>query len=237
VRRLRDGSTNGATAAAERQSSGRELIWELCAGDTGALEKVLQRHWSNLVAYASSIVANRDAAEDVVQEAFVRLWERRLSWAPTAPVRPLLYRMTRNLALNERRRTDVRTRFAMRFGNPEDPLRADGPGYHLESIELRMAVTQAMNALPPRRREVFILARFHDMSYREIADQLGISIQTVANQVSAAMSQLERALEPFLCGDWSTKTSPTLKTHESAKRMTSKPLEGKAANLGSGRAG
>jgi hypothetical protein len=59
-------------------------------------------------------------------------------------------------------------------------------------------VNQAIQQLPARRRELFILARFHGMGYRQIADVAGISVQTVANQMSAAITQLTRTLSPVL---------------------------------------
>jgi RNA polymerase sigma-70 factor (ECF subfamily) len=74
--------------------------------------------------------------------------------------------------------------------------RATTPLELAERAELREVLTKAVDALPPRRREVFVLARFHGRSYRDIADIMDISPQTVANQVSAAVRDLRRRLRP-----------------------------------------
>ena len=72
------------------------------------LARLLRTLWPSLVAYAIRLLDDRGAAEDVVQRAFVRLWERDLELPPDEEVRPLVYRIVRNLALNELRR--LRTR-------------------------------------------------------------------------------------------------------------------------------
>jgi RNA polymerase sigma-70 factor (ECF subfamily) len=74
--------------------------------------------------------------------------------------------------------------------------RATTPLELAERAELREVLIKAVDALPPRRREVFVLARFHGRSYRDIADIMDISPQTVANQVSAAVRDLRRRLRP-----------------------------------------
>ncbi|MBI4520599.1 MAG: sigma-70 family RNA polymerase sigma factor, partial [Gemmatimonadetes bacterium] len=96
----------------------------------------------------------------------------------------------RNLALDEIKRTRIRTTWARAAGlgihaDREDPL---------PSAELRAEVEAAIGKLAPRRREVFHLARYHGFSYREIAQAMGISVQTVANHMSAALADLRKSL-------------------------------------------
>lgn len=180
--------------------AGRELHQpglpdDVRTGTASTLDELLKLHWHPLVSYASHLLDSADAAEDVVQETFLRLWERRTEWSHTDSV-SFLYRITRNLALNEQRRRKVRARWLL----TGEPLRRPGPT-PLESAqesELRGAVEHALHALPPRRREAFVLARFHGLSYRQIAKVMGTSPQTTANQISAALVDLRRALEPFL---------------------------------------
>jgi RNA polymerase sigma-70 factor (ECF subfamily) len=76
-------------------------------------------------------------------------------------------------------------------------LETADPSATLEAAELEVAVSQAIQRLPPRRREIFELARFHGRRYHEIAVIAGISVQTVANQMSAAITQLRRSLSRF----------------------------------------
>jgi RNA polymerase sigma-70 factor (family 1) len=178
-------------------------VGELClmqrvqAGEPAALDEVLKSYWPLLVAYANRFLHDPDAAEDLVQEAFLRFWERRGEWTASERLSSFLYRITRNLALNECRRLRIRIRWLERRRRDEPP-RAITPIHDLEFAELGLAVEKAIEALPPRRREVFVLARLHDLSYSEIADVMGISPQTVANQMSAALADLRQSLKPFV---------------------------------------
>ena len=154
--------------------------------------RLVERHWAPLVRYARSVLRSTDATEDVVQEAFVRLWSLRTP-LPQDHAVGYLYRSVRNLALNERRAQRVRALWLARearavrvAAEPDDEEIADA------------RVRQAVAALPRRRREVFELARFHDLSYQQIAQALGLSPQTVANHMSAAMRDLRHALRDLL---------------------------------------
>ncbi|HET9986154.1 MAG TPA: RNA polymerase sigma-70 factor [Longimicrobiales bacterium] len=157
--------------------------------DPAALDALLAAYWRPLVRYARGFVESRDAAEDVVQESFIAVWDRRLEWR-AGSLAGLLYRATRNRALNERRRERVRREW--RIVAPVDE--APSPWQTLQDRELGECLERAIEALPPRRREIFLLARVDGLVYREIAEVLGISAQTVANQMSAALAELRRAL-------------------------------------------
>lgn len=183
----------------DRRARDLELMQAVSQGDTLALDELLRTYWKPLVAQAHSMVGDADAAEDLVQEVFLRVWRHRRRWRGHGSVRAYLYRVVRNLTLNEVRRRRRFARFRERWGGlpqhtPPTPAEV-AAGSALES-EAR----EAVDTLPPRRREVFILARFHGLSYREIAETMGISTQTVANQMSAALEDLGKALAPYLKG-------------------------------------
>lgn len=171
-------------------------------GNRAAFGTLLGRYWSPLVSFAEAFVDTRETAKDVVQDVFIRVWWRRDSWIANGSVRGFLYRITRNVALNARR--DRAAEHARRERAGSDQVSAgDVPGPHemLEASLLREEVEAAIAALPERRRQVFVLARFHQLSHREIAEAMGISTQTVANQMSAAVSELRRALAHHLCSE------------------------------------
>jgi RNA polymerase sigma-70 factor (ECF subfamily) len=172
-----------------------EVMDALRRDDPRALQRLVDCYWHGLLSYVKRILADVDAAEDVVQEAFVRLWEERSRWWASSAPRAVLYRIARNLALNELKAHGFRERQLERTRGQTTSLT---PIQLLECEELHAAVTQAVNALPPRRREVFVLARFHGMSHREIAQTLEIAPQTVANQMATALATLEGALALFL---------------------------------------
>jgi RNA polymerase sigma-70 factor (ECF subfamily) len=173
------------------------LMERVRRGDEAALETLLELYWGRLVRYARSILGSEDAAEDIVQEAFVRLWKGARNWKTGVPAAGFLYLTVRNRCLNEERHRRVRSRLAILRFIPR-PDRPATPFEALQDREMSSAVTRALDRLPPRRREVFDLARNHGLSYREIAEVMGISPQTVANQMSAALDHLRRELRPHL---------------------------------------
>lgn len=171
------------------------LMERVRMGHRDSLRVLLERYWSPLVGYAAGIVGGRDGAEDVVQETFIRVWSARNQWTATGSVNGYLYRITRNLALNARRDESSQRERDEKGGRRRSRMRPPRrPDEVLESSDLRREVQEAIDALPERRREVFVLSRFHGMTYREIAETMGISPQTVANQMSSALSELRERL-------------------------------------------
>ena len=183
-------------SASASEPGDRDLVRRLRRGDPDALDTVLRRHWGPIVAYLVRLLGSRDAAEDVAQLTFCRLWERRESWQDDGSIRGLLYRMARNFAISDRRRSDAEARsaavHATRMSGIATPLGL------LEDQQLREELDIAIQRLPPRRREVFVLRCIHDLSYKEIAEIMETSPQTVANQLSSALSTLRGSLAHLL---------------------------------------
>ncbi len=167
------------------------------AGDPSALDAVLEKYWSRLVSYADRLLLDRDAAEDIVQEAMLRLWKQRSHWTPSQQLQAYLYRIIRNLSLNERMKREVRRDWAHKKRR-EPRAGAPSPLDLAERAELREVLDRAIEALPARRREIFILSRYHRHTYQQIAEILEIAPQTVANQMSAALDELRVRLRPQL---------------------------------------
>ncbi len=171
------------------------LLSRIRRADSGALGILLERHWAPVVRYVLGLLDSRDAAEDVAQETFVRLWERREAWALEGSVRALLFRVARNLSLDELRRRSAQQRTARAAHRTRLQLTPDET---LESLELRSVIGRAVDSLPQRRRDVFILVHHHGLSYRETAEVLDLSPQTVANHLAMALADLRKLLMPHL---------------------------------------
>lgn len=166
------------------------------APDADALGELLRRFWRPLVAYSSRLLGDRAAAEDVVQHAFVRLWERGHALPAGDAVRPFLYHVVRNLAANEWRRQQ--TRRSWMDDECALPPAVALPDQGVEEDELAAALAAAVERLPGRRREVFVLSRYHALTNAQIAEVLGIAPQTVANQLVSALRELKAMLGPHL---------------------------------------
>jgi len=173
-----------------------ELAARVRASDAAAFEQLVYAHWGRALLYASHLLRNRDEAPDVVQEAFVRLWQRRDELRPEASVVVWIFRTIRNLGISEHRRRKAERRWRQLTGGVlgsggSTPLR------EVEREELRSAIDAAVASLSPRRREVFTLFHLENLSYREISDIMGVRPQTVANYLQAALADLRAALKTF----------------------------------------
>jgi RNA polymerase sigma-70 factor (ECF subfamily) len=183
-------SDRGGTASAEVTDA--DLLKRLRTSDRGALDTLLERHWAVVYRYALRRTGSHDAASDVAQDVFCRVWERRATWRGDGSVRGLLFRLTRNATVSRFRRQRARQRAMQGF----IALHVDdGPDSSpAERAELRGALRRAIADLPSRRREVFLLRMIEGLSYEEIAGAMGTSRQTVANQLSHALATLRRSL-------------------------------------------
>lgn len=173
-----------------------DLATRLVAGDVSAFAELLESYWRPLVAYAARMLGVQDAADDVVQETFIRVWENRARLKPTQSLRGYLYRLTRNLVIDEVRRARIRSDRASMLGG--EVAKPPTPAEVTESEELGTAAARAIQGLPERRREVFVLAHLHDLTYRQIAEILGITPRTVANHMTLALRELRAALQPYV---------------------------------------
>lgn len=193
--RPRSGRTRERPEAGARPTDPR-LMRSISSGDPDALQALMDRHWGGLVRYAERMLRCPDAAEDVAQEVFVRVWEHRSRWTPGGSVQGYLYRIARNLVLQRSRHLEVRDRT-----EPEVRRRAGTVTTPVEDAvhgELRAAFREALDDLPERRREAFLLVRMRGLSLREAGEVMGLTRRTVANHVYLAAGDLETALRPFL---------------------------------------
>jgi RNA polymerase sigma-70 factor (ECF subfamily) len=176
------------------------LLARLRAGDESALKAIFQTYYADLCRSAYRVLSDQVMAEDLVQEVFYELWRKRADLQVQQALGPYLRRAVRNRTLNYLR--DQRLPLADEEQMPGQVAHPQaGVVQHLEAAELRERLHQAIDALPDRCREVFVLSRFEDLTNKEIADQLAISVKTVENQMTKALRLLRSAIEPYL-GGW-----------------------------------
>lgn len=174
----------------------RDPMDALADGDPRALQRLIDLYWAPLLRYAERMIGSADAAEDVVQRGFIRLWDGRHRWEAGSSPRRLLYTVVRHLALNELDSDRARSR---RNRSPTLPPRTVAtPAQLLDERELTHALEVALDALPPRRREALVLARFGDLSHAEIAEIMGVAPRTVTNHITLALAELELALAAYV---------------------------------------
>jgi len=174
---------------AEQQELGR-----LRSGDTAALRRLFDQHYPRLLADVFSYLPDEETCKDIAQDVFVELWNKRASLDIHTSLRAYLRRAAINRALNfikSNRRTVLED--TADWEDAADTAAHD-IGRKKEQEHLETALHQAIDRLPEKCRIVFALSRFERLSHREIADQLGISVKTIENQITKAMRLLREAM-------------------------------------------
>ena len=155
----------------------------------------MRAHYGRLCNFAYRFTGSRDAAEDVVQELFTRLWQQREQFDVRDPL-PYLYQAVRNRLVTSRRHELVRERW--QAGAEHISRDADDAASEVELADLRRAVARAIETLPERCRLIFTMSREQDLSYAEIARALDISVKTVETQMGRALKALRSRLASYL---------------------------------------
>jgi RNA polymerase sigma-70 factor, ECF subfamily len=149
-----------------------------------------------LVQYAFSFLRDDAAAQDVVQDAFMRLWRHRTAVATGAPLRAWLFTAVRNLCLNQLR--DERTRALIQsdvaVATAIAPRALARPDQQVETREVRETLHRAIAELPARQREALLLSRFNGLTHAEVAQAMGCTARTVNNQLVRALDRLRISL-------------------------------------------
>jgi len=174
-----------------------DLLGKARGGNLLAFEEVVRRYERRVYAVAFRIVRRHDVADDVTQEAFIRAHRALDSFDPSRPFGPWICRIAANLAINHVRSPESREE-PLPEGHAEQPSADPGPEGGVLEREGREILERALDALPGEQRAVFVLRVYEELSYREIADALGLSPGTVMSRLSRAREKLRHALEPYL---------------------------------------
>lgn len=173
------------------------LIALLRSGDAGAFERVYRSYVIALCQLANSYVRSRDTAEDIVQDLFTWLWANRHGFHPEHGLRAYLFGAVRNRALNALRDEATASRVSATQSSSATKVSAAADA-ELMASDLETAIQAAVEGMPPRCREVFVLLRTQALTYAEVAVILGISPKTVEVHMSRALAILRARLGPWL---------------------------------------
>jgi len=163
-----------------------------------AYEALVRDHYARLCACAARYVGGGAAAEDVVQEVLLRIWTQRERLGDVQLLGYIIQSI-HNASMSVLRRARAETargeRLTVELDNQNRTDRLDVA----ERDEIAQAVIAAIDALPARCRLIFLLHRDGNLTYREIADRLGLSVKTVETQMGRALRTLRERLAPLLC--------------------------------------
>lgn len=156
-------------------------------------EDVYKTHYKMLRNAAENIIDDHDAAHDVVQEVFVKLWNKKDEISAILNVKAYLFRSVINTSITylENNKNKIRT----------DDFRIESQVTTDSGImakELENKIQKALNGLPPKCKAIFVLSRFEGLKNKEIAEHLNISLKTVENQMGIALKKMKEDLKPYL---------------------------------------
>lgn len=154
-------------------------------------------YYQPLCNYAYSFMRDRDEAEEIVQSAFLSVWEKRESLDIKTSLKSYLYTMVRNTSLNVIKHEKIKQKYVGE-ALAVDERSHENVAQKVISSELEERIQFAMESLPEQCRLVFKLSRFEELKYSEIADQLSISIKTVENQMGKALKIMREQLKDYL---------------------------------------
>jgi RNA polymerase sigma-70 factor, ECF subfamily len=172
------------------------LLQRLKEGDIHALEIIFNQHYSNLCKYLLLLFKNQMLVDHIAQDIFVYIWENRKTIEIKSSLESYLYAAGRYKALNKirdaKRRQSIEEQMENICQETEEPS-----DIMLEQKELESIIEEAISSLPERCQQIFRLSREEEMSYKEIAGFLNISINTVEGQMAIALKKLRSTLKPF----------------------------------------
>ena len=172
------------------------LITKLTQCDERAFEALFKLYYARLTLFSNRFVNDLSIAEEIVADVFELLWEKGHEVTFSSSVSSYLFKMVQNRSLNYLKHQKIENLYVayLEKNNLFDEVRsAVENGY--EEKELAQQINAAINTLPVKCREIFVLSRFSDMKYKEIASQLNISPKTVERQVSIALEKLRQTLK------------------------------------------
>lgn len=164
--------------------------------DRTVFETLFKEHFKELVFFAQRYVKDFDTSREVVQSAFVTLWEKRETLDATRNVKAYLASVIHNRCLNHLRDHKKFNANLLSLEGLSGSIAQTSDD--LIAKETELIIQQAIDELPEKCREIFLLNRFEYMKYQEIADHLGISVKTVETQMSKALQHMRVRLADII---------------------------------------
>lgn len=183
--------------AAESALSDQQWAANIRQGSYDDFARLFHTYYEDLVRFSERFVRKPEEAEGLVQDIYVNIWRGRQNWNPRGTLKAYLFGAARNHSIKylRERRTLRRFKDELKHWTSSEVERPDAK---LDYEEFRRAVRRAVDELPGRRRQVFMLSREQGLTYAEIAAVMGISVNTVENQMVRAMKSLRSRLSSFL---------------------------------------
>lgn len=168
----------------------QQLVQAILAGEEDAFRQLYYRYADPLFGFLWRKTRNKEVAQDLVQECFVRIWRARTRLDPKQSLKAFCYQIANNLAIDHlRKKTSGLEEVDADVNHHAPTTQIDESGF-----QTRAQVQKAVSQLPEAQRQVLCLSRFEGLKYAEIADVLNISVKTVETHMSRALKKLRQSL-------------------------------------------
>jgi RNA polymerase sigma-70 factor (ECF subfamily) len=168
------------------------LIILLKQGNIKAFEQVYNNYHKQIFCFADRSLRNADEAKEIVQHTFIKLWENRETLDEDLSMGAFLFTIARNLIVNYYRKL-VHAQYYAKIIISNGDI-DNSTIQQINADELRKQINELIAQLPGKRRAIFLLSRDEGLSYKEIAEKLNISVNTVETQISRALEYLRGKL-------------------------------------------
>jgi RNA polymerase sigma-70 factor, ECF subfamily len=164
--------------------------------DNAAFESLFRTYYATLSHYACAILQDLDEAEEIVQDVFVKIWEKRTQLTIETSFKAYIYQSVKNKCLNHIRNKKTQNSHLTII----DKRDYESPNAltDLTADELNDKLYEAMEALPPKCKQIFQLSRLDGLKHAEIATQLDLKVKTIENQIGIALKFLRNHLADYL---------------------------------------
>lgn len=183
------------------EDSNQQLINSIKQGDIAAFETLYKKYYIFLCLIAEHIVRNPSDAEEIVTDVFVKIWNIREKINITSSIKAYLVKAVHNTSINFLERNKISNKLTDSLNNSDYKFLAWDSDYPLGQLyekEIMNILEHGISALPDACQQIFMLSRNENMKYIEIADKLGISINTVKTQMKIALARLRETLKDYM---------------------------------------
>lgn len=174
----------------------QELLEKVKQGDHFAFEQIYRKYAHRLTVKLLQLLRDEELAGDVLQDLFLKVWERRQDIDPTQSLGGYLYTIASNMAKNKFANSLHRQIYLQSLPNTEEGF--DSVSGFVDQKEIQMAIEQALAKLPARQREVYSLYKIEGLSYKEIQERVGISKPAVNRLIQEAGKKMREYLQPHI---------------------------------------
>ncbi len=174
----------------------KKLAERLRKGELSAFGQVYELYKEKLYGFSMKMLASEDLSKDIVQETFIKLWENRHKIDEDKSLNAYLYTISKNLIIEQQRNYSKSYEMSSKILEDKQSSSLDVFD-HFNYLEIKKVENKVVNELTPQQKEVYMLSRYNHLSNQEIANNLGISINSVKTHLRLALKTLKLHIAPI----------------------------------------